>query len=121
MNDSKAAPKPIRMGIIASILSIAVAFALSAPFTPSMFGSWVAFIWISAVPTMLIASSLWHFKEPPFTRNLPQPAKGLYFLALLIIGTALGGVFLYFVPGKGAGPTPMLIMATIMSVVGIFW
>jgi hypothetical protein len=123
MNDVKAAPsqKPITMGIIASILSIAVALALSAPFTPAIFGSWVAFIWISTVPTMLIASSLWHFQEPPFARNLPQPAKGLYFLALLIIGTTLGGLFLYFVPGKAAGPTPMLIMATIMSVVGVFW
>lgn len=118
---TKSGPHFLLVGLTAAIAIVAFALGLSSAFAPETYTSWVAFVGLTAVPAQLVIALLWHFEHPAFLKNLAQPAKGLAFLALSAVAMAAGGAFLYCVPGKGAGITPMLINASIMSVVGAFW
>lgn len=109
------------VGLTAALAIVAFALILSSAFTPETYVSWVAFVGLTAVPAQLVIALLWHFEHPSFLKDLAQPGKGLAYFMLNIVAMAAGGTFLYFVPGKGAGLTPMLINASIMSVVGAFW
>jgi uncharacterized membrane protein len=108
-------------GVLATVFVVLSAFALSMPFGPKTYITWVAFVWMTAVPAQIVMGLQWHFKHPAWAARLQQPVKGLVFLGLTVAAMPLAGAFLYFVPGRGVGPTPMLIMATIMSVVATFW
>lgn len=121
MEPAKSEPHFLIVGLTAAIVIVAFALGLSSAFAPETYTSWVAFVGLTAVPAQLVIALLWHFEHPAFLKNLAQPAKGIAFLVLSAVAMAAGGAFLYFVPGKGAGLTPMLINAAIMSVVGAFW
>jgi hypothetical protein len=114
-------PNYVAVGLLATLCVVMLALALSSPFDSHTYTSWVAFVWITAVPAQIVFGLQWHFEHPAWVRRVAQPGRGLLFLALTIPGMVCGGAFLFYVPGHAAGPTPMLIMATIMSVVAAFW
>lgn len=111
----------VATGTLATVFVVLCAFALSLPFRPETYITWVAFAWMTAVPAQIVVGLQWHFGHPARIARLQQPFKGFGFLGLTAAAMPFAAAFLYFLPGAGAGPTPMLIMATIMSVVATFW
>lgn len=113
--------KYLLTGSIAATLVISGALGVSALFDPETYQGWVAFTGIASVPALLICGVVWHYGYPAFATALPQPLRGAIYLGLTLCAMILGGGFLFFVPGQGAGPTPMLVNVGIMSVVTTFW
>lgn len=121
MSDRNSTPQILATGLGAALIVFAASYGLSAPFGPETYGSWIAFIGIVSVPSLLVAGSLWRYRHPAVLAKLRQPWRGLAFLALTVSGMALAAAFLYFGPGGGAGITPFLINAAILSIVSTFW
>ena len=121
MSDRNSMPQILATGLGAALIVFAASYGLSAPFDPEIYGSWVAFIGIVSVPSLLVAGSLWRYQHPAVLAGLGQPWRGLAFLALTMAGMALGAAFLYFGPGAGAGIPPCLINAAILCIVSTFW
>ncbi len=121
MTQSRAVPSEVPTGLIATAAVLAAAFAISSLYDPATFGGWAAFIWITAVPAQLIFALVWGFNYPPAVGAMRQPAKGLAYAAMTVPAMLLGGLFLYWVPGQGLGPTPFLIMQTICVAIATFW
>lgn len=107
--------------IVTTLFCVVAALTFSALWHPDIFTGWIAFLCMLAVPVQLVIGALWRFEAPAALARLDQPAKGVAFLFLTLLVMIPGGLLLYVVPGYGLGPTPMLIMATITSVVATFW
>jgi len=121
MSDRDSMPRILATGLGAALIVFAASYGLSAPFDPETYGSWIAFIGILSVPSLLIVGGLWRYRHPAVLAGLGQPWRGLAFLALTGAGMGLAALFLYFGPGGGAGVTPFLINAAILSIVSTFW
>lgn len=121
MSDSISMPQVLATGLGAALIVFAASYGLSAPFDPETYGSRIAFIGIVSVPSLLIVGSLWRYRHPVALAGLRQPWRGLAFLLLTVAGMGLAAAFLYFGPGGGAGITPFLINAAILSIVSTFW
>ena len=121
MTQSRAFPAELVAGVIATTVVIAAALAIASLYDPATFTSWGAFIWMTAVPAQLIFALVWSFNYPAAVGAMRQPAKGLAYAAMTLPAMLLGGLFLYWVPGQGLGPTPFLIMQTICVVIATFW
>lgn len=109
------------LGVIATALIVLFTMAYSSLFDVATYTGWVAFIWMTAVPPQIIFGLHMHFANPKALANLLQPQKGLAYTALTFVLMLVGGAYLYFVPGGMTEPGPFLIMATIITVVVIFW
>lgn len=121
MSHGLAGSRILLVGLGATLVVFAISYALSAPYSPEFYQSWIAFMGISSVPALLVAGMLWHYKYPASLAQLNQPLRGCAYLALTVMAMIGGGAFLYFGPGSGGGATPMLINAAIMSIVVAFW
>jgi len=114
-------PSHVRTGLIASFFVITASLGLCSLFPPAIFLGWVAYLCIAAVPMMLVGGFLWRADPPVWLGRLRQPGKGLALCAITLLSTGPAAAFLYWLPGRGAGPTPSLVMASIVTVVAAFW
>jgi hypothetical protein len=110
------------LGLVASLLVIAVSLGFVAIFPAAKFLGSVTYCLICIIPMEIVIGITWGCKQPGFAANRAQPAKGAL-LALLtgIVGVAVVGAY-FFTVGGGVRPlSPMLMMCTITSVVVTFW
>lgn len=111
----------VRVGVISTIFIILFSLWFSSLFHFEIFVGWVAFIWMIAVPTQIVMGIHLQFNSPEPIASLPQPKKGLAYLGITLIPMALGGAFLFIVPGGMEPPGPFLINVTIVTIVAAFW
>jgi hypothetical protein len=111
----------MRVGVISTIIIILFSLWFSSLFRFEIFVGWVAFIWMIAVPAQIIMGIHLQFNSPEPIASLPQPKKGLAYLGITLIPMALGGAFLFIVPGGMEPPGPFLINVTIITIVAAFW
>jgi len=111
----------VTLGVFATTLIVLFTMAYSSLFELASYTGWVAFIWMTAVPAQIIFGLHMHFANPKALADLPQPKKGLAYTALTLVMMLVGGAYLYLMPGGMTPPGPFLIMATIITVVAIFW
>lgn len=110
------------LGIAATAISIALALGISVQFAPTVFGSWVGQLIMSAIPLQIIVGMVWESKFPGFLADRKQPVKGLAVLGLLAVGAAIvTPATMASIGGGMAPPTPFVIMFTILSVCITFW
>jgi len=110
------------LGLVALTAILGVSFAIMAAFRVDVFNSWVAFLAMTIIPTQIICGLVWHCEQPAAIARLPQPAKGLAFLALCAAVGAVVAVAAFHIVGGGiAPPTPPLVMYAIFSIVVTFW
>ncbi|HXQ27304.1 MAG TPA: hypothetical protein VN822_12920 [Candidatus Acidoferrales bacterium] len=110
------------LGIVASLLVIAVSLGFIALFAFPIFGTWVAFLTICFIPMQIVISVTWGCKHPGFAATRTQPAKGILLtLMALVVGAIVAAVHFSTVNGGINPPTPMLAMCIIASVVVTFW
>lgn len=110
------------LGIVASVLVIAVSLSFIALFTFLTFATWVAFLTICFIPMQIVTSVTWGCKHPRFVASRSQPVKGILLTLLaLVIGAIVAVVHFSTVGGRIGPPAPMLAMCIIASVIVMFW
>jgi hypothetical protein len=110
------------LGIISSVLVIAVSLGFISIFSLSTFTTWVADAMICLIPMVIVITVRWGAKVPICAARHAQPAKGLLFMLLVLAAGALVGVVHFItVGGKVSPPAPMLSMCIITTVVLAFW
>jgi hypothetical protein len=110
------------LGIVASVLVIAVSLGFIALFAFPTFATWVAFLTICFIPMQIVTTVTWRCKHPGFAAGRRQPAKGILLtLIALVVGAIVAAVHFSTVGGGINPPTPMLAMCIIASVIIAFW
>ncbi|MCK2088417.1 hypothetical protein MXC99_09555 [Thauera aromatica] len=109
-------------GSIGAAITIGLSLVISIGFEPRFFGSWVAFLAMSIVPTQIIIGLVWNNRYPGVLARLGQPARGIAILGLLVAaGSVIAPATLVLVGGGITPPTPFLNMYIILSIVATFW
>jgi hypothetical protein len=117
MSDGK---QPV-VGIVATVLVMAVALGFVSLFSLPVFTGWVAYFLLCVIPMQIVAAVTWG-SNPRFVASRPQPAKGLVLTLLtLVVGVVVTAVTHATIGGAVSPPTPMLAMYAIVSVVITFW
>lgn len=114
-------PSVVSVGIIATVFIIGGTFWFSSLFSYHQYIGWVSFIWMTAVPIQIILGVHLQFKYPKCLTILRQPYKGIAYLGISTLFMGASGSFLYFVPGGAQSPGPVLITATVITIVVVFW
>ena len=109
------------LGIVSTVLIMAVSLGVISLFDFPTFGSWVIFVMASIIPMEIIIGVTWG-ANPGFVSSQPQPLKGiLLVLVNIVIGVIVGGICHAVVGGGIAPPIPILVLFGIVSVVVTFW
>jgi hypothetical protein len=118
------APKDTRqpaVGIIASVLIMAISLAFISLFQLSTFTGWVAYCIECVIPMQIVIGVTWATKHPGFAASKSQPAKGLLLLLItVVVGLITGVLFFYTVNGGVNPPTPFLMQFTVILVLSTF-
>jgi len=110
------------LGIVASVLVIAISLGFISIFALPAFTTWVAYALICLIPMVIVISVTWGGKHPAFAAGRSQPAKGILFMLLaLAVGALVAVVHFITVGGRVSPPAPMLSMCIITTVIIAFW
>ncbi|MBB6523053.1 hypothetical protein [Pseudoteredinibacter isoporae] len=105
------------LGLISTLTVMALAFAIIALSEHSFFMGWLSFAVMACIPTQIISAFVWG----PLFEHMSPLKKGLSQTAISLLGGMIFGALLHFVAGQGFGPTPQLMMLTIVTVIATFW
>jgi hypothetical protein len=98
------------LGIVATVLIMAVSLGVISLFDFPTFGSWVIFVMASIIPMEIVIGVTWG-ANPGFVSSHPQPLKGiLLVLVNIVIGVIVGGICHAVVGGAIAPPVPILVL-----------
>lgn len=110
------------LGIVSSLLVVAVSLGFIALFAFPTFATWVAFLTICFIPMQIVISVTWGCNHPGFAATRSQPTKGILLtLIALAVGAVVAAVHFKTVGGGVNPPPPMLAMCIICSVIITFW
>jgi hypothetical protein len=105
------------LGVGGFIVTIGSSLAFCALFTPATLGSWVALVFIGAVPAMVVLDLGLRLEFPGFLKRASQPAKGLAFVALsALVSAVVSPLVLYGVAGGVTPPNPFAILFLVQTV-----
>jgi len=109
------------LGIVATVLIMAVSLGVISLFDFPTFGSWVIFVMAAMIPMEIVIGVTWG-ANPGFVSARSQPMKGiLLVLVNIAVGVVVGGICHAVVGGSIAPPVPILVLFGIVSVVVTFW
>src|ERR1700730_10280511 len=77
--------KKVTVGIMATVIVIAISLAFISLFSFPMFTGWVSFYLMCIIPIEIVASVTWGTQHPNFAGTLAQPAKGLSFVLVCLV------------------------------------
>jgi hypothetical protein len=110
------------LGIVASILVMAISLGFVSLFAFPTFAGWVAYLLICFIPMEIVIGITWGCQNPGFAARRKQPVKGvLLALLALAVGAIVAAVHHRTVGGSISPPAPMLAMCMIISVLTTFW
>lgn len=110
------------LGILGTVIVLILAFSVALWFKPDTFGSWVTFLAIASIPTMMVVSMVWQNNYPMPAAKLEQPLKGLYLFLISIGGGFLvASLSLAIAGGFVTPPGPQLIIFIVNSVPIAIW
>ena len=104
----EAAPRPalrqpwLGLSVLAAVVAVSMAFIAPQPWP--VFRDWVSYVLVCGVPLLFVIGPFWHAERPAAIGRLPQPARGLAFVALDLAVAAI--VALAIGLGVGGGLTP---------------
>jgi len=108
--------QPLR-GAAAFVVTAGLSLAFCALFTPATLGSWVALVFIGTVPAMVVLAVGLHLESPGFLARAPQPAKGVIFVALAaLVSAVVSPLVLYGIGGGVTPPNPFAILYLVQTV-----
>lgn len=110
------------LGFVATGLIMVLSWAIIWALGVTLFMGWASYVIIAAVPFALVVGVFWKSGRPTALAALPQPIKGLGYLAISVVVAAIVAVSHYLWRGGGqATPPPMIVMAIISSVTVAFF
>lgn len=110
------------LGIVATVLVMAVALGLISFFDFPTFAGWVSYLLLCLIPMQIVIGITWETNQPEFAVKQNQPAKGaLLVLTTLVIGAVAAPANLAIAGGNVTPPSPMLMHVAIVSVAITFW
>ena len=72
------------LGVVASVLVMAISLGFISLFTFPTFASWVSFLTICFIPMQIVIAVTWGAQQPGFAAARPQPVKGLLLMLLAL-------------------------------------
>src|SRR5215831_2619549 len=110
------------LGIVATILVMAVSLGLISLFDFPTFAGWMSYGLLCLIPMQIVVGVTWGANQPPLAARQRQPLKGfLLTLTTVVVGAVVVPVYLAIAGGNLKPPSPMLMHAAITSVVVTFW
>src|SRR5690242_14654090 len=110
------------LGILATVLVMGLSLGLISLFDFSTFAGWMSYGLLCLIPMQIVVGVTWGTNLPGFAARRGQPAKGILLtLATVAAGAVVVPFYLMIAGGNVKPPSPMLMHATITSVVITFW
>ena len=110
------------LGIIATVVVIAISLAFISLLDWPLFRDWVSFYLMCTIPFTFVVGAYWHGEHPRSIARLRQPWRGLAYLVLaLLVGLVVAIVLVATVGGGVTPPTPLVTQCVIISVPISFW
>src|SRR3989475_12052684 len=104
------------LGIVATIIVMAVSLALISFFDFPTFAGWVSYSLMSLIPMQIVVGVTWGTNQPAFAAKQRQPLKGILLtLTTAVIGAIVVPSYLAAAGGNIKPPAPMLMHAIITS------
>src|SRR3989442_2160099 len=101
---------------------MAVSLGLISLFEFPTFAGWVSYGLMCLIPMQIVVGVTWGTNQPNFAAKQRQPLKGaLLLLTTAVVGAIVVPAYLAIPGGDVTPPSPMLMHATITSVVVTFW
>ena len=110
------------LGVVATILVMAIALGFVSLFSFPTFAGWVAYFLLCVIPIQIVMAVTWGTEQPRTAARTPQPIRGvLLTLFSLVIGLVVATLALRFVGAAVTPPAPILAHWVIVSVPVMFW
>src|SRR5205809_109018 len=110
------------LGIVATIIVIAVSLTLISFFDFPTFAGWISYSLMCLIPMQIVVGVTWGTHHPGFAAKQRQPLKGILLaITTAVIGAIVLAASLAVAGGNVTPPAPMLVHVTITSVVVTFW
>lgn len=81
------------IGLLATIVVVAISMGSIALFDTPTFVGWVSYYLLCVIPMQIVIAVTWGTKHPSYVAKLRQPAKGI---TLIVINLLAGAVFAAF-------------------------
>ena len=121
MPDTVNETKQPAVGIIATVIIMAISLAFISLFQFTTFTGWVAYSIQCMIPMQIVIGVTWATKHPQFAATRNQPAKGLILVLITVLAGIITGVlFFYTVNGGINPPTPFLMQFSVILVLSTF-
>ena len=110
------------LGVVATILVMAIALGFVSLFSFPTFAGWVAYFLLCVIPIQIVMAVTWRTEQPRAAAKAPQPMRGLLLtLFSLVVGIVVATLALRFVGAAVTPPAPILAHWVIVSVPVTFW
>jgi hypothetical protein len=110
------------LGVVATILVMAIALGFVSLFSFPTFAGWVAYFLLCVIPIQIVMAVTWGTEQPRAAAKAPQPVRGvLLTIFALVIGLVVSTLALQFVGARVTPPAPILAHWVIVSVPVTFW
>ena len=110
------------LGVIATLLVMAIALAFISLFSFPMFAGWVAYGLLCVIPIQIVMAVTWGTGHPQFAAKQPQPVRGLLLTIFALVVGAIAAFAVIQLVGAGLKPPPPIVAHWVIVVVPVtFW
>lgn len=109
------------LGLVSLCLVVVISILVISIFDGHTLGHTIAVLFMAAIPTQIVLTLVFHAEYPGWAARLNQPLKGLTFVGITIVVSAIVSAAVIFGVGQGNPVTPNLVMFCILSVITTFW
>jgi hypothetical protein len=109
------------LGVLSSVIIMAIALAFVSLFDFPMFAGWVSFAMLGLIPMQVVTVVLWG-ANPAFASGMRQPLKGVALTLLTVVATVVISPIVFMTVGEGMSPPgPIPSHYVVIVVPTTFW
>ncbi len=110
------------LGIIATLLVMAISLAFISLFSFPTFAGWVAYGLLCVIPIQIVMAVTWGTSQPSFAATQSQPVRGLLLTIFSLVVGAIVAFAVIQLVGAGLKPPPPIVAHWVIVAVPIaFW
>lgn len=110
-------PVSLRLGALGAVFVVVLSLLLCLAMSPDFLTGWATLALVAMVPAQIVISLVWQGNYPQAVAQLPQPWRGLAFVALnAAVGAIVAGLAWATVGGGVSPPLPFVNMYLIFAV-----
>jgi hypothetical protein len=109
------------LGVLSSVIVMAIALAFVSLFDFPTFAGWVSFVMLGLIPMQVMTVVLWG-ANPAFASRMRQPSKGVVLTLLTVVATVVISPIVFMTVGEGMSPPgPIPSHYVVIVVPTTFW